>query len=161
MNTLDVILLIVAVIGFGYGYFKGIIKQLTLGAGIVLGLLLAMLYYPTGSEIVKGYTNLQDWLCIPIAFALILLCTILMLKVTGVLLAGLLKLIHLSFIDSILGAVFSTIVGLMLFVGAVNLTSSIFPDNQYTGKTSQGNSLLYKHTQIFTSLIIDKAEKNL
>lgn len=161
MNTLDIILLIAAAAGFGYGYFKGIIKQLTLGAGIVLGLLLAVLYYPVGSEIVMGYTSLQEWLCIPIAFAIILLCTTLLLKVVGVLLSGLLKLIHLGFIDSILGAVFSTIIGLMLFVGAVNLTSRIMPDNEYTGKTSQENSLLYKHTQIFTSLIIDKAEKNL
>ena len=161
MNTLDIILIIVAAAGFGYGYFKGIIKQLTLGAGIVLGLLLAMLYYPAGSEIVKGYTNLQDWLCIPIAFAIILLCTTLLLKVIGVLLSGLLKLIHLGFIDSILGALFSTIIGLMLFVGVVNITSSIKPENKYTGKTSQKNSLLYKHTQIFTSLIIDKAEKNI
>ena len=161
MNTLDIILIIVAAAGFGYGYFKGIIKQLTLGAGIVLGLLLAMLYYPAGSEIVKGYTNLQDWLCIPIAFAIILLCTTLLLKVIGVLLSGLLKLIHLGFIDSILGALFSTIIGIMLFVGAVNITNSIKPENRYTGKTSQKNSLLYKHTQIFTSLIIDKAEKNI
>lgn len=161
MNTLDIILLIAAVVAFAYGYFKGIIKQLTLGAGIVLGLLLAMLYYPAGSEIVKDYTNLQDWLCTPIAFAAILLCSILLLKVVGVILSGLLKLVHLNYIDSILGAVFSTIIGLILFVGVVNLTCSISPDNKYTGKTSQDNSLLYKHTQIFTSLIIDKAEKNI
>lgn len=160
MNTLDIILLIVATIGFAYGYFKGIIKQLTLGAGIIIGLLLAMLYYPVGSEIVKGWTNLQDWLCIPIAFAAILMCTVLLLKVIGVLLSGLLKLVHLGFIDSIVGAVFSTIIGIMLFVGAVNLTSSISPDNKYTGKTSQEESLLYKHTKVFTSLIIDKAEMN-
>ena len=160
MNTLDIILLIVAIIGFAYGYFKGIIKQLTLGAGIIIGLLLAMLYYPAGSEIVKGWTNLQDWLCIPIAFAAILMCSVLLLKVIGVLLSGLLKLVHLGFIDSIVGAVFSTIIGIMLFVGAVNLTSSISPDNKYTGKTSQEESLLYKHTKVFTSLIIDKAEMN-
>ncbi|MBQ8365412.1 MAG: CvpA family protein [Bacteroidaceae bacterium] len=160
MNTLDIILLIVAIIGFAYGYFKGIIKQLTLGAGIIIGLLLAMLYYPAGSEIVKGWTNLQNWLCIPIAFAAILMCSVLLLKVIGVLLSGLLKLIHLGFIDSIVGAVFSTIIGIMLFVGAVNLTSSISPDNKYTGKTSQEESLLYKHTKVFTSLIIDKAEMN-
>lgn len=160
MNTLDIILLIVATIGFAYGYFKGIIKQLTLGAGIIIGLLLAMLYYPVGSEIVKGWTNLQDWLCIPIAFAAILMCSVLLLKVIGVLLSGLLKLVHLGFIDSIVGAVFSTIIGIMLFVGAVNLTSSISPDNKYTGKTSQEESLLYKHTKVFTSLIIDKAEMN-
>lgn len=160
MNTLDIILLIVAIIGFAYGYFKGIIKQLTLGAGIIIGLLLAVLYYPAGSEIIKGWTNLQNWLCIPIAFAAILMCTVLLLKVIGVLLSGLLKLIHLGFIDSIVGAVFSTIIGIMLFVGAVNLTSSISPDNKYTGKTSQEESLLYKHTKVFTSLIIDKAEMN-
>lgn len=161
MNILDIIILVIAIVGFAYGYFKGIIKQLTLGAGIIIGLLLAMLYYPAGSEIVKGYTNLQDWLCIPIAFAAILLCSVLLLKVIGVLLSGLLKLIHLGFIDSLLGAVFSTIIGLILSVGAVNLTSSIFPDNKYTGKTSQDNSLLYKHTKVFTSLIIDKAEEKI
>ncbi len=161
MNTLDIALVIITVVGFAYGYFKGLIKQLSFGAGIALGLLQAVLFYPTVTVWIKEYTQWADWIAVPAAFIAILVCVVLLFKVAGAILAGILNFCHLSFIDSILGAAFSTLVGMFIFVGAVALTENIMPDNRYTGKTSQEQSLLYKHTKILTSLIIDEAEKKI
>lgn len=161
MNTLDIALAAVVLIGFIYGYCKGIIKQLSFGAGIALGLLQAVLFYPTVTVWIKDYTQWADWVAIPAAFVAILISVVIIFKVAGVILAGILKLCNLAFIDRILGALFSAIVAMFIIVGAVTLSENIMPENEYTGKTSQKNSLLYKHTKILTSLIIDEAEKKI
>ena len=161
MNTLDIILLSVLGIGFIYGYIKGIIKQLSFGAGIILGLLQAVLFYPVVAEWIKGYTGWEEWATTAAAFVAIFLAVMIALKVAGVLLAAILKFIHLQFIDSVLGALFSTIVAMFLFMGGMKLANDIIPDNKYTNKTSQNSSLLYKYVQGITSLIIDEAEKKI
>lgn len=161
MNILDYILAAAIATGFIYGYCKGIIKQLTFGAGIILGLLQAVLYYPTVAGWIQSYTNWADWITTPAAFAGIIICAVIVLKVAGVILAGILKLVHLQFIDRAIGAIFSTIIAIMLFVGAVTLSNDIAPDNRYTGKTTQKESLLYNYAQGFTFLIIDEADKKI
>ena len=161
MNTLDIALAAVVLIGFIYGYCKGIIKQLSFGAGIALGLLQAVLFYPTVTVWIKDYTQWANWVAIPAAFVAILVCVVILFKVAGVILAGILKWCHLAFIDRILGAVFSAFVATLIFVGAVTLSENIMPENRYTGETTQKESLLYKHTKILTSLIIDEAEKKI
>ncbi|MBQ8270717.1 MAG: CvpA family protein [Bacteroidaceae bacterium] len=160
MNTLDIALTIIILAGFIYGYFKGLIKQLSFGAGIILGLLQAVMFYPAAAVWIKSHTQWNDWIAIPAAFIAILVCTIIIFKLAGIILAGILKLCHLSFIDNALGSIFSTIVATFLFVGGVELVEYIAP-NKYTGETSQKESLLYKHTKILTSLIIVEAEKNI
>lgn len=161
MNTLDIALAAIILVGLIYGYCKGLIKQLSFGAGIALGLLQAVLFYPTAAVWIKDYTQWADWIAVPAAFLAILICVVIVFKVAGVILAWILNLCHLAFIDRALGAIFSTIIAMFILVGAVALTENFMPDNKYTGKTSQENSLLYKHTKILTSLIIDEAEKKL
>lgn len=161
MNTLDYIIILVTFIGLIYGYIRGIIKQLSFGAGLAMGITLAMLYNSVAGEIIQSYTNLETWICIPLGFIAIVIIAILISKVLGIVLSGLLKLIHLSFIDSILGAIFSAIIAILLLVGAVNIAESIAPDNNYTGRTMQKSSLLYPYTQIFTSIILEEAENKM
>ena len=63
MNTLDIIFAVVVCIGFAIGCYKGIIKQLTLGAGIVIGLLQAILFYPSlGCKLVE-WTGWSEFVC--------------------------------------------------------------------------------------------------
>ena len=161
MNTLDFALVAILLIGFIYGYFKGIIKQLSFGAGIVLGLLQAVLFYPTVTVWIKEQTQWTDLVAIPVAFVAILASVVIIFKVAGVILSGILKACHLRYIDSILGAIFSSFITMFVFVGVVTLSEKFLPENDYTGKTSQNKSLLYKHTKILTSLIIDEAEKKI
>ena len=161
MNTLDIVLLVALILGFIYGYIKGIIKQLSFGAGIIIGLLQAVLFHPVVAGWIKDYTGWEEWATTAAAFVAIFLCVMIVLKVAGVLLAAILKFVHLQFVDSVLGALFSALVAMFIYVGAVKLASDIFPDNKYTNKTSKKNSLLYKYAQGLTSLIIDEAEKKI
>lgn len=161
MNILDYILAAAILIGFIYGYCKGIIKQLTFGAGIVIGLLQAVLYYPTVALWIKSYTGWVDWITIPLAFVAIIVSAVIVLKLIGLIMSGILKLVKLQFIDRALGAIFSSIIAILLFVGAVALSTDIMPDNKYTGKTTQKESLLYDYAKGLTFLIIDEADKKI
>ena len=61
--------------------------------------------------------------------------------------------------DRILGAIFSAIVAIGIFVLGVNLSESVMPDNSVTSKTSQEESLLYKKVAEVTFLVIEEAKK--
>ena len=161
MNTLDYIIIVAIAIGFIYGYFRGIIKQLSFSAGFILGIITAMLYYPVAGEEIHKYTNLESWICIPLGFIAILFSIIIIFKILGVLLLGLLKLIHFDIIDKVLGSLFAAVMSVLLFAGIVELSGNFAPDNAYTGKTKQKESVLYPYTKLFTSIILEEAESKM
>lgn len=161
MNNLDIALVVVLIIGFAYGYIKGLIKQLSFGAGILTGLLLAVLYNPLVSQWIINKTQWSSWVATPVAFIGILVCIVILTKVTGIVLSAMIDAIHLGFIDKILGAMLSSVVALLLSVGAVMISSEIAPDNKLTGKTSQNESLLYYKVKGFTDTVVDEAKEKI
>lgn len=160
MNTLDIILLVISLIGFILGFKTGLVRQITLGAGIVVGLLLAVIHYPTAEVWIMDVTGWSDWVCSCLGFVLILLATIVVLSVVGYALRWLLKVVLLGFIDRLLGGVLATFIASLLLSIAVNLSTAIFPDNKITGKTSQKNSLLYKEVAKVTGQVINEVRNN-
>ena len=50
MNTLDIILLVAVGIGALFGLISGLVKQLSFGAGIAIGLLQATIFYPRAAD---------------------------------------------------------------------------------------------------------------
>ena len=56
MSTLDIIFTVVLGIGFIVGWYKGIITQLSLGAGIIIGLLQAILFYQAAGTTIQRFT---------------------------------------------------------------------------------------------------------
>lgn len=159
MNTLDIILLVSAVIGMVYGFKNGLIKQLTLGAGLILGLLQATLFYRQAGDWLQVQTGWESWICYPAGFMGILLSFAVVINLAGALLRWLLKIILLGLVDRILGAVFSVFIGLVIVVFAVKISCVISPDNKVTGQTSQQESLLYKNIAELTSVIIEEVKE--
>ena len=144
MNTLDIIFAVVVGIGFIIGWYKGIITQLSLGAGIILGLLQAILFYqPAGMKLCK-ITEWSPWLCNILGFLLILAAVVIIFKIIGTLLKWLFSVILLGFVDRALGGIFTSVITTLLFVGAVSVINMIDDNNALFGKTSQDNSMLYK-----------------
>ena len=137
MNTLDIIFAVVVCIGFAIGCYKGIIQQLTLGAGIIIGLLQAILFYrPVGIK-VSQYTGWESMVCNIVAFVLVIVLVMLVFKLIGLLLKWIIKQISLGFIDRILGGLFTGAITALLFVGVVLLVGMIDENIALFGKTSQ------------------------
>ena len=159
MNNLDIVLIIALLIGFVIGYFKGLISQLSFGVGIVVGLIQGVLFYPALSVKIQDATGWSEMLCSIAAFVGIILASIVIFKLLGVIIAALLKAIHLQIIDRILGALLSTVIAMMLIVGVVNSTKTLGVEIELFNKTTQQNSMLYKHVQEITLSIIGEVKK--
>ena len=158
MNTLDIILLVVTGIAMLYGFKSGLVKQLTLGAGIVIGLLQATIFYQQAGIWIQELSGWESWLCNAIGFVAILLSAAIVINIAGSLLRWLLKIILLGWVDRILGTMFSTFVGILIVVFGVNTSNKFFPDNNITGQTSQEESLLYKKVAEITYTIIKEVK---
>lgn len=159
MNNLDIILIIALFIGFAVGYFKGLISQLTFGAGIIIGLLQAIFFYPSAAQKIAEATEWNDILCKVLAFTGIIIAVVLIFKIIGWLLSTLLKALFLGFIDKILGALFSMVIAALLVVGATNAISSLMPDVEMFSKTTQQQTVLYKHVQSTTFAVIGEIKE--
>ena len=159
MNTLDIALLVAVGIGVLFGLISGLVKQLSFGAGIAIGLLQATIFYPRAAAMLQGYTGWDNLICTILGFVIVFIATAMVINIVGFILRWLLKVILLGWLDRILGAIFSAIIAIGIFVLGVNICESVMPDNSVTSKTSQEESLLYKDCAEVTYLVIEEAKK--
>lgn len=159
MNTLDIILLAAIGLGTLLGLKSGLVKQLSFGAGIVIGLLQATIFYPKVADWLCKQTDWDKLICTILGFIAIFVATTILINLAGFILRWLLKAILLGWLDRTLGAAFSAIIAISIVVLGVNVSEGLIPDNSITSKTSQEQSLLYKEVAKVTFLIIDEAKK--
>ena len=160
MNTLDIVLLATTLIGFIMGFWAGLIKQLTLGAGIAIGLLLAVLYYPAAATWINGMTGWENWLCSVAGFTALLVSAVIAFSVAGMIIKWLLSLVCLGIVDRFLGGFLSAFIAMLAITMAVRVTSGIMPDNSITGETSQRESVLYNKVSKITFSVIEEIKKD-
>ena len=146
-------------IGILVGLTSGLVKQLSFGAGIILSLFQATIFYPQAAAWLQGHTEWNNLICTIAGFVIVFFATTLIINVIGLLLRWLLKTIKLGWLDRTLGAVLSAIIAMGVVVFGVNISEGIVPDNKITGKTSQEESLLYNKVAEVTFLIIEEAKK--
>ena len=161
MNTLDIIFVAVILIGFAIGCYKGIIKQLTLGAGIVIGLLQAILFYPALGSKLFEWTKWNSIFCYLLAGVLIFVIIVALFQLIGKIIRWFFRLILLGFADRILGGLLCGIVSIFLFVGAVSAINKIDNTNALFGRTSQENSMLYKPMRKLSVNFIEGLKKGI
>lgn len=161
MNTLDIIFAVVVCIGFAIGCYKGIIKQLTLGAGIIIGLLQAILFYPSlGCKLVE-WTGWSELVCNLLGGILIFAIIVSLFQLIGAIIRWFFRLILLGFADRLLGGLLSSAITMLLFVGAVSAISKIDNTNALFGQTSQENSMLYKPMRKLSVAFIEEMKKEI
>ena len=161
MNTLDIIFAVVVCIGFAIGCYKGIIKQLTLGAGIIIGLLQAILFYPSlGCKLVE-WTGWSELVCNLLGGILIFAIIVSLFQLIGAIIRWFFRLILLGFADRLLGGLLSSAITVLLFVGAVSAISKIDNTNALLGQTSQENSMLYRPMRKLSVAFIEEMKKEI
>ena len=159
MNTLDIIFIVVLGIGFIVGWYKGIITQLSLGAGIIIGLLQAILFYQAAGTTIQRFTEWNPTLCNIIGFMLIFIVVMAIFKLIGMVLKWLFSLVLLGFADRALGGLFTGFITTLLFIGAVSTINMIDEENALFGKTSQENSMLYKPMRKLSITFLEEVKK--
>lgn len=160
MNTLDIVLLATAIIGFIIGFKAGLIKQLTLGAGIAIGLLLAVLYHSNAATRIAEMTRWDGWICSVAGFTAILVVSIVALSIIGMVIKWLLSLIFLGILDRILGGLLTSAFATIAITFTINVSTGILPNNSITGETSQMESVLYNKVSKITFSVIEEIKKD-
>lgn len=161
MNLLDLILIVIMIAGFAIGYRIGLVKQLSFGAGIGIGLLQAVVSSDKVSMWIYDKTGWDNWLCTPLAFILILIAVVTVLHVAGLLFSKILEFLHLKAVDQTVGALFSTYIAVLLLAAIVGISDKFSPDNNVLGKTSQKESLLYEKIVGTSFKVIEEAKKEI
>ena len=161
MNLLDLLLLAMMIIGFVIGYRIGLVKQISFGAGIGIGLLQAIVSHTRVSAWIYDNTGWDNIICTLLAFILILAAVVAIIHIGGMLIAGVLDFLRLRAVDRTVGAVFSTYIAVLLLAAIVHISDRFSPDNNVLGKTSQSESLLYEKVVGTSFKVIEEAKKEM
>ncbi|MCQ2176400.1 MAG: CvpA family protein [Bacteroidales bacterium] len=107
MNTLDIIILVCLIPAFILGISKGLVKQLASLAALIIGAVLSCRYAPVLGGWLNCYLNINPGLVNVICFTLIAVLAVILLNLLGNLIAKVIKIATLSWLDKLLGIVFA------------------------------------------------------
>ena len=100
---LDIIIAVLLLLGFYYGFSKGIIKPVIAISSVIAGVFIANAMMPLGIAVIKQWIEINsEWLPF-ISFALLFIISILLIRGVGFLLESFIKLVYLNFINRCIG----------------------------------------------------------
>jgi len=114
MSVLDIIILVVLGLCMLLGAMHGIIRQLGSIAGLFLGVWLAFRYSSSVAGSALSWIHASDTVLKVIAFALILILTVLVMSLLGHMLEKIFTTAALGWLNRLAGVVFSLLAGVML-----------------------------------------------
>lgn len=143
MNAIDIIYIIATVVALIAGFMTGFLSKISTIVGIVFGIFNAIVLQENASKMLQDATELSETNATIIAFAALLVISFIIVKLVAAILTWILDLLHLGIINKLAGALLSALMALVIVTAIIDVTSVLVPDNKYTGKTVQQESLFY------------------
>lgn len=109
MNTLDLIILIPIALGFVFGLFKGLVKELASLAAIVLGVYGAKMFAPALSDFLIAKLSFSNKTSLPIAYLILFVIIVVVLLLLAKTLDKIFDSIALGGLNKLLGGVFASL----------------------------------------------------
>lgn len=122
MNTLDFLILIPIAIGFIFGLFKGLVKELTSLAAIFLGIYGAKFFAPIVSSMLVHSFHFSEKTATPIAYLLLFITIAVLLLILAKFLDKIFSSLSLDGLNKLLGGVF----GALKFALIVSVLLNVF-----------------------------------
>lgn len=124
MNWVDIAIIVVGVIFALIGLRHGVIRTAFTFAGLAGGIVLAGHYYQLLAKVFSP--DGANWAGIT-AFAIILIATLIAANVLGLLVAHLLHLLRLGWVDKVIGFIVGAGIGGVLCAAILTIVSKYFP----------------------------------
>lgn len=124
MNTLDYIIMGLAVIGGIWGAIKGLIDELSDKFGYVLGLAVAMMFTVLLAPVFEAKLGLPVWLASFLSYVVLFLVGFTVMKIFGKILGNISETAHLGAVDRILGFVLGLLEAVVVIGFAETILSS-------------------------------------
>ena len=127
MNWLDIVIIVVAVLSGIWGLRQGIIKTAFGIAGLIGGIVLAGRYYGGLAALLSP--SGATWANIA-AYAIILIATLVVASVIGNLVAKLVHIILLGWLDRLVGCVLGVFIGGLLCAAVLAIVGKYYPGTE-------------------------------
>ncbi len=143
MNTLDLILLTPIALGFIFGLFKGLIKELTSLAAIVLGIYGAKLIAPIVANLFVTKFNFTSSTASPLAYLFVFIIIVITLSILANLIDKLFDSMSLGTINKFLGGLFGGLKFALIISVLLNVVDSL--DNKFSliNKETKESSIVH------------------
>ena len=119
---IDIVISIFLILGFYFGFSKGIIKPVVTLSSIVVAIFVSNTLMPLGKAFITQWFEINTSLVPFISFILLFIISILLIRGLGTLLESFIKLIYLNFINRCIGgiaffSIFLLIISIMISGG--------------------------------------------
>ncbi len=127
-NMIDLFIAGVIFIGFILGIWKGFVRSLTALAALVFGVVLAMRYHSVVEPYLKQISSLDPHISMAIAMVIIFIAVQVVFVLIRRVLAALIDVTRLSWLDRVLGAAMGILAGFVVVAMAVQVIQTGMPE---------------------------------
>lgn len=143
MNSLDIFILIPIAVGFVFGLFKGLVKELTSLAAIFLGIYFSKLLSPWLTGILIKSFDFSIKMAQPMAYLLIFIAVVLVLLMLARTLDKVFESMSLGGLNKLLGGVFGGLKYALVLSVLLNVFEVIDSKFNFVEPETKSNSLVY------------------
>lgn len=153
-NWFDTFIFIIIIISFIVGYTSGFIKQLASLAGIILGGMFAGEIASIMSPYLIDFTKTESYIIKPFSYIIAFICIVTFFFVLGRVVHKIFKVIQLSFLNRLVGAIFSATKWIIITSIIINIISTIDIKEVILKKETKENSKTYPYIKAITPYFI-------
>ena len=143
VNIIDIIILICCVPAVINGFSKGFVSQAVSLISLILGAWLSFKFSVPVGDWLKNYADLPATMLHVIAFAMILVIVVLILKLIGSLLEKAVKFVMLGWLNKLLGMVFALIKALLVIGLVILLVDAVYNAIPFVSTKTLDESVLF------------------
>jgi len=159
MNKLDIILLSPIAIGFVFGLFKGLIKEITSLAAIVLGIYGAKLLAPFVSGILVNSFHFSAKTALPVSYLLLFIGIAIGLLILAKSLEKIFESMSLGGLNKLFGGIFGALKYALIVSVLLIVFNAIDSRFSIVSKETKENSVVYKPLLKLAPTLWDEAKK--
>ncbi len=143
MNIYDLILLVTVVAGFGFGLFKGFVREAMSLLSIVLGWVLAEMFNHKLTPYIEKIINTSGAVTTIIAYILIFIATVIVLLFIAKMIEKLFSKLHLSWFNALLGGVFGAFKWAIIASVVLNVFDALDSKFNFVNQQTKSESFAY------------------
>ena len=144
MNKLDLILLVPIGIGFIFGLFKGLIKEITSLAAIVLGIYGARLLAPFISSILVSWFHFSEKIAMPMSYLVLFVGIAIVLLMVAKSLEKVFESMSLGGLNKFFGGIFGALKYALIVSVLLIVFNAIDSRFSMVSAETKANSIVYK-----------------
>ena len=144
MNIIDIIILVCCIPALFHGFSKGFVSQAISLVALVLGVWMSFKFSAPLGEWLKSFADLPGTVLNIIAFALILIMVMLVLKLVGIALEKVIKVAMLGWLNKLLGVVFSLLKAVLIIGLVIIMFDAVYSLIPFVSSDTLSESVLYQ-----------------